>query len=247
MCETCGIKANGFHDKIADGKCAYCRATLTFSSLIYINPRANGGDDDTSAGDAVVDKMVHALTNFATLQEERGGSQKQRGEDKVQKVEKPSKINVLMDIINSAGPHGKILVFATNGETIKQHIMPHLDKHGLRYYVLAGTQAQIADIIEGFKGIDVDILLVDSAAKCAGMNLQFITDVVFYHYIGNPAVCRQIVGRGQRIGRAAPLNVRSIYYDYEAASDGILVRNGKAQFAKNNKQKRHGSFHVISQ
>jgi hypothetical protein len=44
-------------------------------------------------------------------------------------------------------------------------------------------------------------LLINSKQKCAGLDLQFATDLVYFHVISDENVESQVAGRIQRLNR----------------------------------------------
>lgn len=107
----------------------------------------------------------------------------------------------------------KITVFAGYSEALTS-IENMLVEAGILFIKLAGTPAERAKIVEQFR-TTYDVLLVNSGSTCAGLNLQFMTDLVFFHKIADGAVETQVVGRGQRIGRDSNLRVHWLLYDSE--------------------------------
>lgn len=59
------------------------------------------------------------------------------------------------------------------------------------------------------------VLLVNSNENCAGMNIQFCTDIVFMHKIHNEHIEAQVSGRAQRVGRKFNLNIYFLLYKNE--------------------------------
>ena len=62
---------------------------------------------------------------------------------------------------------------------------------------------------------DYNILLIPSQEISAGINLPFVTHLIFYHSIRNADTCAQIVGRCQRLGRTSSLEVISLQHEFE--------------------------------
>jgi SNF2 family DNA or RNA helicase len=133
---------------------------------------------------------------------------------------------------NSPLPHGiiegkgyvrakdkKVLVFAKEAETI-ENIRDVLAKHATPYIVLAGKHNEIQAKINEFRqSTTVNVMLIESERHASGINLQFATDLVFYHKLSDDAIARQAVGRIQRCGRTCSGNVWYLQYDAEKPRD----------------------------
>ena len=62
--------------------------------------------------------------------------------------------------------------------------------------------------------IGVKYLLIDDPYFIVGLNLEFVTDIIFFHQ-ADLKIKNQLVGRSQRLGRKKSLNVWFIYYKNE--------------------------------
>lgn len=112
----------------------------------------------------------------------------------------------------------KLLVFANYDESLND-IEKKLTEYNIKFWKLEGTPNQRSKIAINFQlCTEPCILIVNSSKHCAGLNLQTATDLIFYHYIIDPAIETQVAGRGHRIGRFSPLNVWYFCYQSEEAS-----------------------------
>jgi hypothetical protein len=83
-----------------------------------------------------------------------------------------------------------------------------------------GTEKAIAIALRAYKAGETRVVLLHSAALSCGMNLENTSHIVFMHRVAD-ALKFQVVGRGQRLGRTAPLTVVELLHANEAAaSDG---------------------------
>ncbi len=64
----------------------------------------------------------------------------------------------------------------------------------------------VKNVIEKYKGDELDALLINSKHYGSGINLENTTDVVLFHKFEDQME-KQVIGRAQRIGRTTPLNV----------------------------------------
>jgi len=54
------------------------------------------------------------------------------------------------------------------------------------------------------------VLALDATVNCAGIDLQSLSDIIIYHDMPD-TVKEQIIGRGHRVNRAAPLAVHCLW------------------------------------
>ena len=106
--------------------------------------------------------------------------------------------------------------FIQTGEGIVE-FTGKLDENSIKYLKLQGTHSKISTIISTFKNSNIHptVLLINSSEHCAGLNLQFATDLIFFHKIINDNIESQVAGRAQRIGRTSNLNIHFLLYTNE--------------------------------
>lgn len=105
----------------------------------------------------------------------------------------------------------KIIVFANYCETLSivRNQLPNMSM------TLQGTARQMHLQLQEFKNNNIPILLINSQKHCAGINIQFASDLVFFHKIIDPALEAQVEGRIQRLGRKYSANIHFILYNTE--------------------------------
>lgn len=113
----------------------------------------------------------------------------------------------------------KALIFANFNETL-DNLQKKLDEHKITFLRLHGTPGQINDIVRRYKLSKehpeaVNVLLINAAEYCAGLNLQNTTDLIFTHKVLDRNVESQIIGRAVRIGRITNLRVHYVLYHNE--------------------------------
>jgi len=108
----------------------------------------------------------------------------------------------------------KIIIFANYNESLK-FVKKHLTEAGINTLTLKGTYQTKDNIIRAFRNTPDVVLLINSTVDCAGINLQFCTDICFFHKVHNEHIEAQIIGRGQRIGRKYNLYLHYLYYTNE--------------------------------
>jgi len=129
-------------------------------------------------------------------------------------VDIPQLLRGTRDIQPTADTVLKVIVFANFDETLKM-IEDVLVENKIQFLRLHGTYKEKASIIKSFKEYGT-VLMVNSSQSCAGLNIQFSTDIVLFHELIDKNVKGQVVGRGQRVGRTSNLRLHSLLYNNEA-------------------------------
>ena len=102
----------------------------------------------------------------------------------------------------------KILIFTMFSEST-QLIYDQLTILGISAVVLRGTRDQKDESIRRFMD-DINVLIVTSTHDCSGLNMPFISHIVYYHKVIDPNVEAQIAARGQRLDRKYNLEIVSL-------------------------------------
>lgn len=225
FCGKCGIQAQNLGDrynKLSNGRCSNCRATVSIRDLIYI------GDNFS------LDKIQNEEFEDEAAPITVAAAQKAIKDSKPR-----TKYTAIMDIINGepmaeskrvdmyipnmmkGGAYlkepkiRKVLIFANYDETLK-NVIKELDEESVHYWRLMGGIGDINQIAMEFTNCKTTCALVINSTKhCSGLNLQTATDLVFTHNIIDPAIESQVAGRGHRLGRVSPLNIWFMQYDNE--------------------------------
>ena len=121
------------------------------------------------------------------------------------------------DIPTPADIPRKIIVFAAFNETLYK-IQEFLNEQQIKFSRLGGTYKQIHEMITDFKTNNISVMLINSTTNCAGLDLQFTTDLIFFHKIIDSNVQSQVAGRIQRIGRRYNGNIHWLLYRNEKDS-----------------------------
>ena len=124
--------------------------------------------------------------------------------------ESQDKISALESLVEWRQSHesdkARIIVFSSFDDTFKR-IREVLTNREISYVELDGGNVKELDAaINDFKFGRAKVLLVNAHFYCAGMNLEFATDIIFMHKMAE-ATERQVVGRAQRPGRSEPLKI----------------------------------------
>jgi SNF2 family DNA or RNA helicase len=220
ICDVCGVMGNKLRNRgdCVVGKCVNCLVDIKINDMIFIN----------------------RTFNVETLVQSKGDENESFKEEAKEPVAKPlTKLDVLLNIVKNIPSIGvnvtdtvkydnsvmdgihtlpkptyvKTIIFASFEESLS-NISKQLTESNIKFLKLGGQTSSIHKQVTAFRN-DVDILLVNSSLRCAGLNLEFATDVIFYHKIINTSVAAQVICRAQRIGRTSNLQVHELLYDEE--------------------------------
>jgi hypothetical protein len=222
------------------GNCPQCRAPIQLNELIFINQNFDLNEMIDAQGDEVGEVGESADANDATAGDDGNG----KAEDTTPMVEllinKNPKLHALCEIIKGnnvehtvidpqlksliqgcrdvpvpAGTLRKVIVFAAFTETL-QLIQECMEQQKIPFTRLMGTYKQIHQTVMDFRTNDTQVLLINSSTNCAGLDLQFSTDLVFFHKILDTNIQSQVAGRMQRVGREFNGNVHWLLYRNES-------------------------------
>ena len=238
LCDECGVRGTRIQKhydyktgrETLCGKCPNCSANVNIlNDVIFINREFNIESILNARGDEVKkEPEPEPIIQHVETEQEK----------KINEITNP-KLKALLSIINGIdindrqkidldikqllkGSHDvlatkdqakKILVFANYNETLV-NIENMLNNFSIKYNKLQGTYSKVAEIIKEFRD-NGNLLLINSSETCAGLNLHFATDLVFFHKIMDPNIESQVAGRAQRIGRTCNLNIHYLLYKNE--------------------------------
>ena len=104
-----------------------------------------------------------------------------------------------------------------------------------------GNIKEIDRILVSFRDDpDVKILLIDNAYFGVGLNIEYTTDMIFFHNVEDK-LKTQLVGRAQRFGRKSTLNIWEIKYWNEDPEAQKNYKNKENNINHKNKTKKHTS------
>jgi hypothetical protein len=245
MCADCGIKGarmnteDMYGRRYRDGQethirgnCPQCRAVINLQDLIFINQEFDlenmlnaQGDEKTpivESKEEVEDKKeefdpIDEIENpkLRALYQIIKGKQPDNVKEIFPRID--SLIQGEKDIPTPADTPRKIIVFAAFNETLYK-IQGFLNEQQIKFSRLGGTYKQIHEMITDFKTNNISVMLINSTTNCAGLDLQFTTDLIFFHKIIDSNVQSQVAGRIQRIGRRYNGNIHWLLYRNEKDS-----------------------------
>jgi SNF2 family DNA or RNA helicase len=107
----------------------------------------------------------------------------------------------------------RILLFSGFDNTFKT-LEKEFEKNNYKYEYLKGNTGHIKNIIEQYNSKKFNILILNAKFFGSGLNLQMTDDIIIYHRMDKDLE-KQIIGRGQRLGRTSRLNVHYLCYSTE--------------------------------
>jgi SNF2 family DNA or RNA helicase len=191
--------------------CEVSEATTTDQSTADVAATIDqSADDNTEKSGAIKNPKLEALLAICK------GREPEKKESV--RVDVPHLLKGVVNIPPIDGSPRKVLVFANHNETLNI-VEDFLVTYGVDFMRLGGSFREKADTVEKFRTYGT-VLLINSQQNCAGINLEFCSDIVFYHKIQDVNISSQVVGRGQRLGRTCNLRLHYLCYKNEKAIDG---------------------------
>lgn len=239
VCSVCGIKGNQialrYNYKIKAntvcGKCANCKADVfPQTDLIYVDRKFDMASLMQAKGDEK--PLVAEPEPEPEVIEEPKSKEPEIKNPKLkallkiirrekipecENVPTSCKIKNLLegstDIPQTDKTPMKMLVFAGFDETLNT-IESFLIEQKITFLRLCGSARDMGETAKKFKTYGT-VLLVNSQQYCAGLDLQFSTDLVFFHKIINENIEGQVAGRIQRIGRTVNAHIHYLCFNNE--------------------------------
>ena len=90
-------------------------------------------------------------------------------------------------------------------------------KNKIGYLTLQGLPRQRFEQVEEHKNNKkMKVLLLNSMKACAGIDMPYVTDMIFCHEFLDKEIQGQASGRAQRMGRKHKMQYHYVLYDNEA-------------------------------
>jgi hypothetical protein len=207
ICESCIIKSRKLIDK-----CPNCAHILTLKGLIRIGSELN--IEEVLSNDELVVSAAESLpvANYNPKLTALTQYIRSIAMDCISSTYVSPYVTGLLDgARNTPWPDDvpkKFLIFTMYPESTHT-IANELDCLGISYCIMQGSRHQKDECIRRFQ-TDVNVMLLTSAKNCAGLNLPFVSHIVFYHNVIDKNVEAQVAARGQRIGRLYNLEIATI-------------------------------------
>ncbi len=225
LCSGC-VRQTGtiLNDKSLSGQCPNCFGKITIKDIIIVDDKVNLKDiAETKVEEIDFDEVP------ANARQSVKDSEEQSKEMAVYKIIAGEKVHgqnrVDMHIsrmltgrkILPDAKKRKVLVFSNHASSFES-IQKLLTERGIKWFCLSGVTSVLNKIVLDFENEPTNCaLFVNSSQYCAGLNLQFATDIVYLHHMLDQTIREQVIGRGQRIGRSSNLNVHFLLYGSEKA------------------------------
>jgi hypothetical protein len=208
VCEVCGIESNRI-SAVRDlrGLCCNCKKPICIMDLIFVE-QAFGIERVEIP--AVQDMPAPPPTGkTAAVMGIIQGTATGRPIDLRLRLIKGTR-----DVPVPADMKRTFVIFSNYDETLA-NIEAALGRARIPYILLKGTGDMLRRQLAAFRAGEARVLLVNSMQHCAGVNLEFVTDIIFTHRIIDRATEEQAAGRGQRYGREYGLSIHYVLYENE--------------------------------
>jgi hypothetical protein len=217
FCGNCGIKAQNRGVR-SNGICSNCRTHISIRDMIYISDEIdlNKIENEEFEDEKVIDvktlkKSYGIRTKYNAIIDIINGdvvTEAKRVDMHIPNMMKGSTVIAEPKI-------RKVLIFANYDETLDL-VIKELKSAEIHFWHLMGSMYEINTTATEFTNYNgTCALVINSTRHCSGLNLQTSTDLIFTHYITDPAIESQVVGRGHRLGRKTPLNIWYLQYKNE--------------------------------
>ena len=134
------------------------------------------------------------------------------GEKKVTKKILLDKHEALINLLNVNSTR-KFLIFSSHDQSFS-YIESALQNVNQKFVKLMGSIGRINSILKQYREGDLNVLMLNTSHYGTGLNLENTTDLVFYHKM-SADMEKQVIGRAQRVGRKAPLQIHYLYQENE--------------------------------
>jgi len=228
LCSVCCIKSSklNIQGQQLKGMCPNCRFAIDATTdIIFVSREFNLQSICTARGDEKTPIVkLKEKAPAAPIQDEDIKNPKLRAVLHIVRGIKPegqtesareirNMIRGIVNIAPNAKTPRKVLLFANYNETLTM-VEEFLQTRSIEFIRLCGTYSQRHKLIDTFKS-KATVMLINSSDVCAGLNLQFATDLIFFHKMIDVSCEAQVIARGQRIGRKQNLQVHNLYYNNE--------------------------------
>jgi hypothetical protein len=122
-----------------------------------------------------------------------------------------TKLNTKVETVThllTTNPKGKFIIFSAWDETFTP-IRNLLVEKSIKYIEINGSIETRTKNLQKYKNGDINVVFLNSRNNGTGINLQESTDIIVYHKMSNSTL-NQLIGRANRIGRTAPLNIHHL-------------------------------------
>lgn len=144
------------------------------------------------------------------------------------RVKHSAKLELLMDLLPEQLDEGRRILLFSQFTSMLALIEPELSRRGIRYTKLTGRTKKRDEVIDRFRGGEVDLFLISLKAGGLGLNLTEADTVILYDPWWNPAVEAQAADRAHRLGQDKPVFVYKLLTE-QTVEEKILAMQQKKQ------------------
>jgi superfamily II DNA or RNA helicase len=109
----------------------------------------------------------------------------------------------------------KFVIFSNHPDILKK-ICAKLVQKKIQYIVLEGTSKQRYEQVQEHKNNrKIPVIILNSMQACSGIDMPYLTDMIFCHDFVDKQIMGQASGRAQRMGRKYSMNYHYVFYDNE--------------------------------
>jgi len=126
-----------------------------------------------------------------------------------------TKIEKIIELLGECktNPNKRFLIFSSYENSLEE-IIESLNKNDIKFNILKGSTGRIRNIIDDYKNNKTNVLLLNAKFFGSGLNLEMTSDIIIYHRM-DKELEKQIIGRGQRLGRTGALKIHYLCHDNE--------------------------------
>ncbi len=242
-CPQCMITSCRFQliHNDSEGRCPMCRQTVKLSQITFIDQDLRRGmeakiedglDDENKENKEINEKNKEKRNKIdEKVRQLDGPMDPSKQRDKIAILSEiisghlpfeAKEIQVVLPSLQKGSTERipaegfrKVLCFTDHDHAIRS-IQARLSEEKIPWMYLHGTANDISKTVKQFASYQGNVvLLVNAANHCAGLNLQFVTHIVYYRKMNNLPIEEQIAGRGQRVGRTCTLEIIYLMYQSE--------------------------------
>ena len=148
------------------------------------------------------------------------------------RVKHSAKLELLMDLLPEQLDEGRRILLFSQFTSMLALIEAELDRRGIRYAKLTGRTKKRDEVIERFRGGEVDLFLISLKAGGLGLNLTEADTVILYDPWWNPAVEAQAADRAHRIGQEKPVFVYKLLTEQTVEEKMLAMQQKKQALAE---------------
>ena len=196
------------------GRKPFCPCCKTLIDMKGLNLIANSGKEEKKKSDSPKKSDTEEQKEDIVFQKINSDNQKEYKSC----LEKPKTVMSLINSINlnyhlkKQNKKGRFVIYSSQ-DTFHSQLESLFQENNITHKIAKGLGMNKS--IQDFKDGKIDVLYLNSQFNGAGIELTECTDIIIMNRM-NKATEKQIIGRGQRMGRKEPLSVHYISYDNES-------------------------------